>query len=256
MLELIHVSRQFGGLQALTQIDMRVTAAKVTGLIGPNGAGKTTLINNISGLDHPTSGRIVFDGHDITHLSPHQITRLGIARTYQNIRLFGEMTALENLLISQHAQGSASLVESLVFAPRYRAEERHLRERAFSLLERFDLAAFANVAAGTLAYGDQRRLEMARALGTRPKLMLLDEPTAGMNPIETHALGEQIIRLREDGLTVLVIEHDMSLIQQVCDDIYVLNFGEIIAHGTHDEIKRNPQVIEAYLGEEEADGAA
>jgi branched-chain amino acid transport system ATP-binding protein len=247
VLELIHVSRQFGGLAALSQVDMTVQPRKVTGLIGPNGAGKTTLINNISGLDHPTGGRIVFDGHDITRRSPHEITRLGIARTYQNIRLFGEMTALENLLISQHA---------LVFAPRYRAEERRLREQGMALLERFDLARYANVAAGTLAYGDQRRLELARALGTRPKLLLLDEPTAGMNPIETHALGEQIIRLREDGLTVLVIEHDMSLIQQVCDDIYVLNFGEMIAHGTHDEIKRNPQVVEAYLGEEEADDAA
>jgi branched-chain amino acid transport system ATP-binding protein len=256
VLELIHVSRQFGGLAALSQVDMTVQPRKVTGLIGPNGAGKTTLINNISGLDHSTGGRIVFDGHDITHRSPHEITRLGIARTYQNIRLFGEMTALENLLISQHAQGSATLVESLVFAPRYRAEERRLREQGMALLERFDLARYANVAAGTLAYGDQRRLELARALGTRPKLLLLDEPTAGMNPIETHALGEQIIRLREDGLTVLVIEHDMSLIQQVCDDIYVLNFGEMIAYGTHDEIKRNPQVVEAYLGEEEADGAA
>lgn len=258
MLQLSDVSRHFGGLQALSGVNMLVQPGKITGLIGPNGAGKTTLINNISGLDHPTSGRISFDGTDITRAQPHKITRRGIARTYQNIRLFGEMTALENLLISQHALGSASLFESLVFSPRYRREERRLRENALALLERFGLAHAADVQARTLPYGDQRRLEMARALGTQPKLILLDEPTAGMNAVETHSLGEQIIRLREDGLTALVIEHDMSLIQQVCDEIYVLNFGQIIAQGTHDQIRHNPAVIEAYLGEDEGDthGAA
>jgi ABC-type branched-subunit amino acid transport system ATPase component len=251
VLELSDVSRQFGGLHALSDVNMRVTPGKVTGLIGPNGAGKTTLINNISGLDHPTGGRISFAGRDITHALPHVITRLGIARTYQNIRLFGEMTALENLLVSQHAQGSASLLAALVFTPRYRAEEQRLRANAIALLDRFGLAHAANVQARTLPYGDQRRLEMARALGTQPQLLLLDEPTAGMNAVETHALGEQIIRLRAEGLTALVIEHDMSLIQQVCDEIYVLNFGQIIAQGTHDEIRHNRAVIEAYLGEDE-----
>ncbi len=252
MLELIDVSRHFGGLHALSGVNMRVEPGKVTGLIGPNGAGKTTLINNISGLDHPTGGRIGFDGHDITRRMPHEITRLGIARTYQNIRLFGEMTVLENLLVSQHALGSASVIEALVFAPRYRREESRLRENAHALLERFGLAAAAGELARTLPYGDQRRLEMARALAAQPRLILLDEPTAGMNPVETHELGEQIVRLRAEGLTVLVIEHDMSLIQQVCDEIYVLSFGQIIAQGTHDEIRHNRDVIEAYLGEEEA----
>jgi ABC-type branched-subunit amino acid transport system ATPase component len=161
------------------------------------------------------------------------------------------MTALENLLDSQHAQGSASLLAALVFTPRYRAEEQRLRANAIALLDRFGLAHAANVQARTLPYGDQRRLEMARALGTQPQLLLLDEPTAGMNAVETHALGEQIIRLRAEGLTALVIEHDMSLIQQVCDEIYVLNFGQIIAQGTHDEIRHNRAVIEAYLGEDE-----
>ncbi|MFN8565725.1 MAG: ABC transporter ATP-binding protein, partial [Anaerolineae bacterium] len=223
------------------------------GLIGPNGAGKTTLINCISGLDHPTGGRIVFDGHDITRRLPHMVTRLGIARTYQNIRLFGEMTALENLLVSQHALGKATVVGALAFTPGYRREERFLRDNAMLLLDRFGLAPVADVQARTLPYGDQRRLELARALATKPKLLLLDEPTAGMNPVETHDLGAQIIRLREEGLTVLVIEHDMSLIQQVCDEIDVLNFGQIIAHGTHDEIRQNRQVIEAYLGEDEGE---
>ena len=250
MLQLTDVSRQFGGLTALSGVNMTIEPGKITGLIGPNGAGKTTLINCISGLDHATSGQITFAGTNITHTLPHRITALGIARTYQNIRLFGEMTALENLLISQHALGQATMVELLVFAPRYRREEQRLRDNALHLLERFHLTDLADVDAGTLPYGDQRRLEMARALASAPKLILLDEPTAGMNPVETHELGEQIIRLRAEGLTVLVIEHDMSLIQQVCDRIYVLNFGQIIAQGTHDEIRHNQQVIEAYLGED------
>lgn len=255
MLELEKVSRLFGGLQALNTVEMRVPEGKIVGLIGPNGAGKTTLINNISGLDHPTSGTIRFKGQEIQNAPPHRITRMGIARTYQNIRLFGEMTALENLLIGQHGRGRSTVLDALFFLPRYRSEERRLRENAQRLLERFRLTEVAETRAANLPYGDQRRLEMARALATNPTLVLLDEPTAGMNPIETQQLGEQIIRLREDGLTVLVIEHDMSLIHQVCDEVYVLNFGQMIAHGTPDEIKHNPQVIEAYLGEDE-DGAA
>lgn len=251
MLELKKVSRLFGGLQALHQVDMRVPEGRIVGLIGPNGAGKTTLINNISGLDHPTSGTIHFEGREIHNLPPHRITGLGIARTYQNIRLFGEMTVLENLLISQHGRGRATVLDSLVFTPRFRAEERRLKNVALQLLERFQLGGMAHLLAGNLPYGDQRRLEMARALATGPKLLLLDEPTAGMNPIETEQLGQQILRLRDEQLTVLVIEHDMSLIHQVCDEIYVLNFGQIIAHGAPDVIKHNPQVIEAYLGQEE-----
>jgi branched-chain amino acid transport system ATP-binding protein len=256
MLTLTQVSRQFGGLHALTNVNMTVPKGNIVGLIGPNGAGKTTLINNISGLDHPTSGTITFAGRNISKAPPHVITSLGIARTYQNIRLFGEMSVLENLLIGQHTRGRATVFEALVFAPAYRREEQALRKHGLALLDRFGLAHLADKRAGELPYGDQRRLEMARALATNPKLVLLDEPTAGMNPVETHSLGEQILRLRADGITVLVIEHDMSLIQQVCDEIYVLNFGQIIAHGTHDEIKHNPQVIEAYLGEDEHDQPA
>lgn len=255
-LELGQVSRYFGGLQALDRVDMVVPPGRIVGLIGPNGAGKTTLINNISGLDHPTSGTIHFDGRAIHSTGPHRITGLGIARTYQNIRLFGDLTTLQNLLVGQHSQGRASLLESIIFWPRYWAEEKRLHRTAVELLERFGLLEAAGTYAANLPYGDQRRLEIARALATGPRLLLLDEPTAGMNPTETRALGEQILRLREDRLSVLVIEHDMSLIHQVCDEVYVLNFGQIIAHGTPDEIKNNPLVIEAYLGKDEDDGTA
>lgn len=255
MLELDHVSRSFGGLQALKDVSLSVPQNQIVGLIGPNGAGKTTLINNISGLDHPTSGTIHFNGKMIERLAPHQIARLGIARTYQNIRLFGEMTALENLLISQHRRGTANMLDALIFSTRYRQEEKDLREKAVNWLKRFQLESAVDSPAGSLPYGDQRRLEMARALATQPSLMLLDEPAAGMNPVETRQLGEQILHLKSEDITVLVIEHDMSLIHQVCDAIYVLNFGEIIAYGTPEEIKNNPLVIEAYLGQED-DGAA
>ncbi len=248
MLELNSVTRRFGGLYALNNVDMSVAAGQVTGLIGPNGAGKTTLINCISGLDHPTSGQITFRDHPIQRADPHEITRLGVARTYQNIRLFAEMTAEENLFIGQHGRGNSTFLGSLVFSPGYRGEQRQFRQRAGSLLERFNLQHARRQPSGNLPYGDQRRLEIARALATDPTLILLDEPTAGMNPQETHTVGEQIIQLREDGLTVLVIEHDMELIAQVCDVVYVLSFGEIIAYGTPEEVKNNPVVIEAYLG--------
>jgi len=251
MLELKGVSRRFGGLQALNSVDLSVPDGATIGLIGPNGAGKTTLINNISGLDHPNSGTIAFNGHYIEKAPPHRISQLGIARTYQNIRLFGEMTTLQNLLVGQHTQGQASLLEAIFFLPRYRREERQLMARAEQLLTRFGLSAVADVQAANLPYGDQRRLEMARALAVNPRLILLDEPTAGMNPTETRELGDQILRLRDDGLAILVIEHDMSLIHQVCDYVYVLNFGQIIAYGTPAEIRENPIVVEAYLGAEE-----
>lgn len=248
MLTLNNVTRRFGGLAALKDVNMTVEQGTVTGLIGPNGAGKTTLINNISGLDHPTSGTIHFNDTPIHDAAPHTITRLGIARTYQNIRLFHEMSAHENLLIGQHSQGYANVWQALFALPTFRKEEQQLHQMADDLLRRFGLTHVADSRAGALPYGDQRRLEMARAIATNPQLLLLDEPTAGMNPTETHALGEQILRLREDNITVLVIEHDMSLIHQVCDVVYVLNFGQIIAHGTPAAIRDNPEVIEAYLG--------
>ncbi|KAB2905906.1 MAG: ABC transporter ATP-binding protein [Anaerolineae bacterium] len=251
MLELQGVSRLFGGLAALNTVNMTVNAGKVVGLIGPNGAGKTTLINCVSGLDHPTSGVIHFDGVEIQNKAPHQITALGLGRTYQNIRLFGDLTVLENVIIAQHQHGKANLLDSLFQSPRHRREFKQQVERAFELLKRFHLDSFSDSRAGGLPYGDQRRLEMARAVATAPRLILLDEPTAGMNPVETHEFGEQILKLRDDGLTLLVIEHDMALISQVCDEVYVLNFGEMIANGTVDAIKQNQDVIEAYLGRED-----
>jgi len=245
MLVLNDVSRNFGGLQALSKVNLTVSENKIVGLIGPNGAGKTTLINNISGLDHPSSGKITFAGKSLEKAPPHRITRAGIARTYQNIRLFHEMTTLDNLLIAQHLRGKASLLSSIVMTPFFRREEKTLLERANQLIDRFNLNHARDTLAGNLPYGDQRRLEIARALAINPQLILLDEPT------ETRELGEQILRLKEDGLSVLVIEHDMSLIHQVCDLVYVLNFGQIIADGTPDEIRENEIVIEAYLGRDE-----
>lgn len=253
MLALNHVSRQFGGLMALQDVQMHIPAGQIVGLIGPNGAGKTTLINCMTGLDHPTAGSIDFNGKPIQKKPPHQITARGMARTYQNIRLFAEMTVLENLIVAQHGLGRATLADSLMQTPRHRRETERLRENGLQLLERFHLEQTSDVLAGNLPYGDQRRLEMARALATDPKLILLDEPTAGMNPVETAELGDQILRMKAEGKTLMVVEHDMSLIAQVCDEIYVLNFGQIIAHGTHQEIKNNPVVVEAYLGQEEGD---
>jgi branched-chain amino acid transport system ATP-binding protein len=252
LLQLKNVTRQFGGLVALNQVNLRLEQGQIVGLIGPNGAGKTTIINNISGLDHPSSGEIFFKDQPIQEASPHRISSLGIARTYQNIRLFGQMSAYENLLIGQHTQGNASLLESLLMLPRHWQQEKAFAANANALLERFDLAHAAKLKAGNLPYGDQRRLEIARALASKPSLLLLDEPTAGMNHTETRLVGEQILALRDEGISVLVIEHDMSLIHQVCDSLYVLNFGSIIAQGSPDEIRHNPDVITAYLGTEES----
>jgi branched-chain amino acid transport system ATP-binding protein len=250
MLELKNVSKQFGGLAAVNQLSFTVPQGKIMGLIGPNGAGKTTLINMISGLDTITDGQIFFKGEEITHLKSHQISRLGIARTYQNIRLF-EMSVWENVMVGCHKTGQSSLLEALLLLPRQRREEQAVRNDALALVERLALANVKTTDATELSYGVQRRVEIARALATEPELLLLDEPTAGMNAAETHIVGKLILKLRDEGLTILVIEHDMELISQVCDEVVALNFGQLIADGTPAEIKANSAVIEAYLGEEE-----
>ncbi|PJF45001.1 MAG: ABC transporter ATP-binding protein [Phototrophicales bacterium] len=251
MLSLKNVTRYFGGLTALNCVNLEASAGQVTGLIGPNGAGKTTLINNISGLDHPNSGQIIFNGHEVQRMAPHRITALGLARTYQNIRLFNEMTVLENVMIAQHFLGKSTLFHSLLQLPSHRKEERFIRQKSLDILEQFGLSHLQNELASNLSYGDQRRLEMARALAADPKMVLLDEPTAGMNAVETEQLGEKILDMKAAGIAVLVVEHDMALISQVCDIVYVLNFGEVLTVGTPDEIKRDPAVIEAYLGRDE-----
>jgi len=253
MLKLDRVSRNFGGLTAVNHVSFEIERGQIMGLIGPNGAGKTTLLNLISGLDQPTSGTISFNGRAIDHQPPHVINQMGIARTYQNIRLFAEMSVLENVVVGTHPQGRAGLWSAVLMLPTYRAEERRLQSEAQHLIDRLGVSEFSRTPADALSYGDQRRVEIARALATQPQLLLLDEPTAGMNAAETARLGELILSLRDEGLTVLVIEHDMTFISQVCDQVVVLNFGEVIARGTPAEIKANPIVVEAYLGAESAD---
>jgi len=252
MLELKNVSRHFGGLAAVNDVSFLVEAGQVVGLIGPNGAGKTTLLNLISGLDQASKGEIQFNKNFVQKLPAHKINQLGIARTYQNIRLFAEMSVRENIIVGMHTQGRAGLLSAALMTPAYRNEEKWLREQADVLIKRLGLDAFADSPADALSYGDQRRVEIARALATHPKLILLDEPTAGMNAAETERLGDLILSLRDEGLTVLVIEHDMTFISQVCDRVIVLNFGEVIANGTTEDVKANPLVIEAYLGAEES----
>ncbi len=251
MLKVERVSRQFGGLAAVSNISFEVAQGQIVGLIGPNGAGKTTLLNLISGLDKTSSGDIHFKGQAIQQRPAHVIARMGIARTYQNIRLFAGMSVLENVVIGTHTRGRATLLEALLLLPGYRREERDLRALARGLVERLGLGVFAATAADTLSYGDQRRVELARALATQPSLLLLDEPTAGMNAAETERLGQLVLDLRNQGLTVLVVEHDMAFISQVCNRVVALNFGEVIAQGAPDEVKANALVIEAYLGKAE-----
>ena len=251
LLKAENVSIVFGGLKAVSDFDFYINKGELVGLIGPNGAGKTTAFNLITGVYQPTTGSIEFDGKSIVGRKPYEITQRGVARTFQNIRLFSELSVLDNVKIAFHSHVKYGLAESVFRVGRYFGEEKQIEEESLKLLKIFKLDGKADEQAKNLPYGAQRRLEIARALAAKPKLLLLDEPAAGMNPQETKELMEMISWIRKEfGLTVLLIEHDMSLVMGICERIYVLEYGMIIANGTPQEIQRNPEVIRAYLGGE------
>ncbi|KAA1429040.1 ABC transporter ATP-binding protein [Nocardioides antri] len=255
ILEVQNLTLKFGGLTALDDVSFGIKEGEILGLIGPNGAGKTTCFNAVTGVYRPTSGDIRFQGRSLTGVKRYRITQLGIARTFQNIRLFPSMTALENVLVGADAQHKTGMFSALFRLPRHRAEERDGHERAMELLRFMGIHKRADELAANLSYGDQRRLEIARAMATGPKLICLDEPAAGFNPQEKVQLMELIRKVRDRGFTVLLIEHDMRLVMGVTDRIVVLEFGRLIAEGTPAEIRDNPAVIAAYLGVDEEDAS-
>ena len=249
VMETRHLGIEFGGLKAVDDFNLTIGKTEIAGLIGPNGAGKTTVFNLLTKVYEPTSGAVLINGQDLHGMSIVQASRLGIARTFQNIRLFYKMTVEENVRIGLHNQIRYDMFTGILRLPRYWTQEKRQHQRAMELLDIFGMQDLADEIAGSLPYGAQRRLEIVRALATDPKLLLLDEPAAGMNPHETEELMENIAKIRDQfQIAILLIEHDMSLVMGVCEGICVLNFGKIIAKGTADEIQANPAVIEAYLG--------
>ena len=249
VLEDRNISVQFGGLLAVNSVDFNIPKQSVVSLIGPNGAGKTTFFNVLTGLYKPSAGSITYNGRDITDLPPHKIAEAGIARTFQNIRLFGLMTAQENLLVAMHSHLKAGITSTILRTPKQRREEREAEERAQEILDFAGVGKWTHEFARNLSYGDQRRLEVARALALQPKVLLLDEPTAGMNPQESQVFIDFVRRLvKERDISIMLIEHDMKVVMSVSERITVLDQGEKIAEGTPDQIKNNARVVEAYLG--------
>jgi len=251
LLEINELSISFGGLNAVTDVNFYINSGEIFGLIGPNGAGKTTLFNMITGVYLPTKGNVTFDGKVVSGKKTYQINNIGIARTFQNIRLFREMSAIDNVMLAMNKETNYNLLQCIFGISKYVSEEKKIFDKAMKLLDFMGIAEFYNYKAMNLPYGQQRKLEIARALASDPKLLLLDEPAAGMNPTETAELADIVRKIREKlNVTILLIEHDMSFVMSLCERIVVLDYGKLIANGTPQEIKNNPKVIAAYLGGE------
>jgi len=251
LLQINNLTHYFGGLKAVDNFRVEIEQGSIVGLIGPNGAGKSTIFNLISGLYKPTEGQILFDGSNLVGLPPHEIASRGVGRTFQNLRLFNDLTVLSNVKIAQYSQANYGLADAFIRTRRFLKKEKEIEERSYELLKTLGIDSYAHQLAKNLSYGDQRRVELARALALKPKLLLLDEPTAGMSPAEMIAMTELIEQVKEEfDLTIFLIEHRMRVVMGICERVLAIDFGAIIGEGTPDEIRNNPRVIKAYLGEE------